>query len=102
MQDCFDDDIITFLRKTAIGEKRADRFIWWKTNDHRHPHIDILARDILSIQTSSVTSEEVFSEAGRVMTARRGRLSDDSISSWMLVREWARLLRHWASSRFAG
>lgn len=95
MYERFDDEVITFLRNTAIGDKRADPFIWWKTNEHRYPHIVTLSRDILSIQASSVASEEVFSEAGSVVTACRGRLSDVSISSGMLVRAWARLLRHW-------
>lgn len=95
MNECFDDEIILLLRNTAIGKKRVDHFTWWKANEKGYPNVALLARDTLSIQASSVASEEAFLEAISLVTACRTRLSDESISSSMLVRKWARLIREW-------
>lgn len=93
LQKCFEDKEISYLTNTLIGDKRADLFTWLKTNDNRYSHISSLAQYVFSIQASSDHSEVHFSEAGSVVTALRGHLSDDSISVGILVRAWARLLR---------
>lgn len=81
MNESLDDEIVSFLRNTAIGDKKADPFLWWKTDDCRDPNISVLASDTLAIQATSVASEEAFSEAGNLVSAHRSRLSDESISA---------------------
>lgn len=92
LQDSYDDEVVSFLRATSIGDKRADPFEWWRSNERRYPTIAPVARDVLAIQASSVCSEEYFSVAGNLVTAHRSTLSDDSIRSSMLLRAWNRLL----------
>lgn len=60
INECFDDKNTSFLRNTAVGENRADQFLWWNSNNNRYPHVEVLVRDILSIQSSSMASEEMF------------------------------------------
>lgn len=90
--DLYDDEVVSFLRATSIGDKRADPFEWWRSNEKRYPTIAPLARDVLAIQASSVCSEEGFSIAGNLVDAHRTRMSDNSIRSYMLVCAWRRLL----------
>lgn len=93
LHNCYDDEILSFLRATALGDKRADPFEWWRSNEHRYPNVALVARDILAIPASSVCSEECFSVAGNLVDAHRTRLSDESIRSTMLLRAWSRLSR---------
>lgn len=60
MNECFDDEIILFLRNTEICQKRVDYFRWWKANEKRYAQVGLFERDILSMQTTSVASEEAF------------------------------------------
>lgn len=73
---------------SAIGDKRADPFLWWRSNEKRYPNIAPAARDVLAIQASSVCSEACFSIAGNILDANRMSLGDESIRSFMLVRAW--------------
>lgn len=39
LQDQFEDEIVAFLRETAIGDKWSNPFEWWCVNEKRYPHI---------------------------------------------------------------
>lgn len=86
LQDPFEDDVVALLREIAIGDKRADPFDWWPTNEKRYPNIAPLARDLLDVQASSVSSEHHFSIAGNMVSAHPTRLTEEYIQSTLLVR----------------
>jgi hypothetical protein len=61
---------------------------WWKANEHRYPIIAKMARDFLAIPASSVPSEQLFSQAGDVITKKRNPLLDQSSSAVLLLKSW--------------
>ena len=70
-------DCSAYVRKSELelylDEPRIDRKIdldilsFWKGNGFRYPNLSFMARDILSIPISTVTSESAFSVGGRVL-----------------------------------
>ena len=42
--------------------------LWWKDNANRYSILSLIARDILAIPISTVTSESVFSTSGVSLT----------------------------------
>jgi len=57
---------------------------WWKENEERFPNLAVLAKDHLSLLASSVPSERAFSDAGNIVTAKRTRLSPESVEAMMI------------------
>ena len=54
---CFDDDF--------------DILIWWHEHKLTYPILSILAKDVMSVPVSTVSSESCFSLTGRVIEERR-------------------------------
>lgn len=48
--------------------KSADASKWWKEVEENYPILSSLAKSILTIQITSVASEELFSLAGNIIT----------------------------------
>ena len=56
--------------------------------EKRYPVLTILARDVLSVPVSTVSSESAFSLAGRIIDDRRRSLTPGSVKSLMTVKGW--------------
>jgi len=80
------DEISRYIQSTTIGDMSIDPLLWWKTNESRFPSIAIVARDILSVQATSVASETLFSLSGNVVSASRSSLHGESISACVLLK----------------
>ncbi|KAK1383599.1 BED-type domain-containing protein [Heracleum sosnowskyi] len=61
-----------------VGEQ-SDILEFWKTRSCHYPVMAIMARDILTVQASTVASESAFSFSGRILNERRSRLSPSSL-----------------------
>ena len=48
---------------------------WWAANQHKYPHIALLARWILARPATSAPSERLFSSAGLTIANDRARLT---------------------------
>lgn len=57
------DEVDRFFDATLIRDKRSDPFLWWKSNETRFPSLAKLARDVMSIPGTAVTSGAVFTRA---------------------------------------
>lgn len=66
-QDASDNKIESFLRAAAITEKRAKSFDWRKSIAIRYFTISDFAREILVLQTSPVSSKEMFSNVCKLV-----------------------------------
>lgn len=77
MNDLFEDEVIRFLRIIANGNKWADPFLWWKTNDYKYSHVAILVRDTIFIPESSMPSEKGFFWGWQLITPHKTRLFDE-------------------------
>jgi hypothetical protein len=58
--------------------------------DARHFILDIsiLAKDVLTVPASTVSSESTFSLAGRVLEDRRRRLTPDMVEVLSCIKDW--------------
>ena len=53
---------------------------WWANNGQQYPLLAKITKYCLSIPDSSVPSERLFSTAGQVISARRNRLSPETVN----------------------
>lgn len=63
-----------FLRATSSPDRMADPLSWRKRNAARFPAVAEVAKDVLEIQASSVTSESTSTIAGKLIEPRRSVL----------------------------
>ncbi|GJV84908.1 zinc finger BED domain-containing protein RICESLEEPER 2 [Tanacetum coccineum] len=59
---------------------------FWNANESTFPVISQIARDILSVQATSVASESAFTTSGRVLSIRRTRLTLASLEMCMCLK----------------
>ena len=88
------DEIGTYenLKITSSEDlSKFDLLNWWKINEYVYPTLSKIAKDFLSIQSTSVSSEQLFSESKLVITDRRNRLNEDTIQYLMCLRSWNEL-----------
>ncbi|KAJ1288909.1 hypothetical protein BS78_02G124400 [Paspalum vaginatum] len=60
---------------------------WWHDHKLTYPVLSILAKDILSVPVSTVSSEAAFSLAGRVIEERRRRLAPSMVEMLSLMKD---------------
>ncbi|WVZ77496.1 hypothetical protein U9M48_025355 [Paspalum notatum var. saurae] len=61
---------------------------WWRDRKITYPVLSILAKDILSVPVSTVSSESAFSLVSRVIEERRRRLAPSMVEMLSLVKDW--------------
>jgi len=83
-------NIANELEKYLLGgtENNIDPLLWWKTQMKEYPILSQIARDYLSIQATSVASEQAFSVAGHTLTAMRNRLHPETARATLCVKSW--------------
>ena len=73
--DAMRSEIDTYLEKPVLPRSSDfDILAWWKANSRKYPILQTIARDILAIPISIVTSESAFSTSGRFISPHRSRL----------------------------
>jgi hypothetical protein len=80
------------LRK-ANKKEYSDPLPWWNENASKYSILAPLAQLFLCIPASSAPSEQVWSQAARVLTVKRANTTDDVASGVIFVRENMELLR---------
>ena len=74
-------------------ETRAPNFDildWWKINEVKYPILARVARDVMAIPVSTVSSESAFSTGGRVLGPFRGSLSPRTVEALVCTQNWLR------------
>lgn len=61
---------------------------WWHEHNHTYPILSILARDVLTVPVSTISSESAFSLTGRIIEERRRRLAPDMVQALALIKDW--------------
>ena len=61
---------------------------WWKSHAKTFPILSMLARDVLSIPVSTVSSEQAFSTTGRIIEERRTCLTPEMVEVLTCVKDW--------------
>ena len=71
-----------------LGTPNFDILVWWKENGPKYPILSSIARDILAIPVSTVTSESIFSTGGKVVSPHRNKLHSDTLEALMCDQNW--------------
>lgn len=61
---------------------------WWQLRESSFPTLAKMARDLFSIQATSVPVERLFSLAGLIVTKLRNSLNDESIRALLCLKSW--------------
>ncbi|XP_073003666.1 zinc finger BED domain-containing protein RICESLEEPER 2-like isoform X1 [Typha latifolia] len=69
---------------------KFDALDWWKLNVLKFPTLSKMARDILSIPVTTVSSESAFSAGGRVLNDFRSSLNPDAVEALVCGGSWIR------------
>ena len=64
-----------------------DLLAWWKAYESKFLVLSTMARDILTIPTSSVALEQAFSAGGRVVNDKRTNLSEEIVECCVCLRD---------------
>ncbi|KAK3189421.1 hypothetical protein Dsin_028982, partial [Dipteronia sinensis] len=80
-----------FLEAQFDADENTENFdllLWWKTYSYRYLVLSHLARDILVIPVSTVSSEQAFSTSGRIIEPRRNCLTPEMVEVLICIRDW--------------
>jgi len=74
---------------TLVAEEyeNFDILSWWKGMEPSFPILAAMARDLLSVQASTVASESAFSFSGRVLSIRRTRLTSAAVEMCICLKD---------------
>lgn len=82
-------ELDVYLEEARVsGGQKFDILLWWKGNCVLFPVLSQMARDVLAVPVSTVTSESVFSTGGRVLDAFRSSLSPLIAEALLCAQDW--------------
>jgi hAT family C-terminal dimerisation region len=61
---------------------------WWKVHSSEYPILSQMAKDYLTIMSTSVPCEQLFSIAGKQITQTRNRLHSDTTQACLCLKSW--------------
>ena len=78
-----------FISKMSYEDfQNFDILAWWKEKEGQFPILAAMARDLLTVQASTVASESAFSVSGRVISQRRSMLSPESVECCICLKDY--------------
>lgn len=84
----FESELTKYLDEALESRGDLDVLNWWKLNSSRFPIVANIARDVLAIPVSTVTSESVFSVGGRVLDSYRSSLPSTTLEALICTQDW--------------
>jgi hypothetical protein len=70
------------------GDPNFDILLWWRDHKQSYPILSIMARDIMAVPVSTVSSESCFSLTGRILEDRRRRLLPEHVEMLTCIKDW--------------
>ena len=80
-----------------IGLRLVDPLVWWHENCKNFPKMTFLARKYLSILSTSVASERMFSFSGGVVIEKRSRLAATAVGDIVFSHYALKFLVHFTT-----
>ena len=68
-----------------------DLLKWWKTKSMKYHYLSKIARDILAIPVSTVSSESAFSTGGRILDPFRSNLNPTTVEALICTQNWLKV-----------
>jgi hypothetical protein len=89
-------ELSSYLDSDTITQFGADFNIlnWWQRHKLTYPVLALLAKDVLTVPASTISSESTFSLAGRVLEERRRRLTIDMVEVLSCIKDWELADKH--------
>jgi hypothetical protein len=83
-------ELSSYLDSDTVSQFGSDFSIlsWWHQHMITYPILSILAKDVLTVPASTISSESTFSLAGRVIEERRRRLTCDMVEILSCIKDW--------------
>jgi hypothetical protein len=69
-------------------DEETDPLLWWQAHAKEYPTVSNMARDYLTIQATSVSSEQAFSVAGNTISRTRNRLLPETARACLCTKSW--------------
>ena len=61
---------------------------WWHEHKLTYPVLSIMAKDILTVSVSTISSESTFSMTGRIIEERWRRLKAEMVEMLTCIKDW--------------
>jgi hypothetical protein len=84
-------ELSSYLDSDTVDQYDDDDFnilTWWHEHKLTYPVLSILAKDILSVLVSTVSSESAFSLTGRIIEERRRQLNPEMVEMLTCTKDW--------------
>jgi hypothetical protein len=83
-------ELSSYLDSDPISDFDDDFNIlsWWRDHRRLYPVLSILAKDIMTVPVSTISSESTFSLVGRVIEERRRSLTCEMVEMLSCLKDW--------------
>jgi hypothetical protein len=73
---------------TTVFDDEFDILSWWHEHKSNYPILSLLAKDVLTVPVSTISSESIFSLAGRLIEERRRSLTSEMVDILICLKDW--------------
>ncbi|XP_059645226.1 zinc finger BED domain-containing protein RICESLEEPER 1-like isoform X2 [Cornus florida] len=88
-KECEKSELDRYLDEMLIPRKPDfDVLMWWETDAIGYPILHKIARDIMAIPVSTVSSKSAFSTRDKVVSTQRSRLKPELLEALMCAKDW--------------
>ena len=61
---------------------------WWHQHKLTYPVLSIMAKDVLTVPVSTISSESTFSMTSRIIEERRRKLKPEMVEMLTYIKDW--------------
>jgi hypothetical protein len=73
---------------TTIFDDGCDILSWWHEHKSNHPIPSLLAKDVLIVPVSTISSESIFSLVVMLIKERRRSLTSEMVEILICLKDW--------------
>jgi hypothetical protein len=83
-------ELSAYLDSDSLNQYDASFHVlnWWHDHKRSYPVLSILAKDIMTVPVSTISSESAFSLSGRLLDDRRRSLTPAHVERLSLIKDW--------------
>jgi hypothetical protein len=83
-------ELVSYLECDTVSHLSDDFNIldWLHQHKPTYPVLSIMAKDILTVPVSTISSESTFSMTGRIIEERRRKLRPDIVEMLTCIKDW--------------